>query len=242
VIERIALLVPTRGRPYQLADMWRSALKTADRPDLLQLVLGLDLDDPADTVGWAHQQMGQALAESRDPQVSYVMGERRVLSVYWNECAAHTDAGIMWHGNDDVIFRNASWDTYVRAGFDQWPDRIGCVHGRDGIHDGNMATLGWYSRPWVDALGYFCPPIFKSDYNDAWLSGCANAIGRRHYDERIFTEHMHPAVNKAVMDQTHRDRLAHQAEADQRWRDTPAEREADVAKLQAAIVAARDRP
>jgi hypothetical protein len=126
----------------------------------------------------------------------------------------------------------------VRQAFEQWPDRIGCVHGRDGIHDGSMATLGFYSDRWVRALRYFCPPIFASDYNDRWLSECADKIGRRAFRSGIYTEHMHPVMHKAPMDQTHIDRLAHQAEADQRWRDTPAEREADVAKLQAAIVAA----
>jgi hypothetical protein len=161
----ISLLVPTRWRKNQLLGMWDSAQATATHPELLHLVTYIDADDPlaVDAIGIPG---------------TTIVGPRILLSTTWERCyeaaSSRWSGGIYWHGNDDVLFRSDRWDMEVREAFRAIPDRIGCVHGRDGIHDGGMATLGFYSQEWVDALGYFMPPYFSSDYNDTWQSTIAD--------------------------------------------------------------------
>jgi hypothetical protein len=200
----IGLLVPTRGRTDRVLGMWESARTTADHPQAVQLWLGLDYDDPD-----LHPLLAR-LSPYTDPgnQVYAMVGPRRLLSRYWNELARACTAGILWHGNDDVIFRSPHWDTRVRDAFDQWPDRIGCVHGNDMIWGAGQATLGFYSVEWCRAIDYpLVPPYFASDYNDTWLSWVADQVGRRHYLPEVVTEHMHPAVGKGPADQTHTERI-----------------------------------
>src|SRR5207245_455849 len=101
----------------------------------------------------------------------------------------------------------------------------------------------FYSREWIAALGYFMPPYFSSDYNDTWLSACADAVDRRLFIPTMYTEHMHPAVGKGPLDQTHRDRLDRhrQDNVDQLYADLQPKRDEDILKLRYAIAAAKSR-
>jgi hypothetical protein len=233
--DRISLIVPTRGRHDQLNRMWNSALDTAVHPELVQLVLYVD-DDDADMVMYLDEGNPIVGAPTRG-HVDWIVGPRRMLSECWNEALPGADGEILGHMNDDVIFRTWRWDMEIREAFRKVPDRIACVHGRDGIHDGNMATLGFYSREWIAALGYFMPPYFVSDYNDTWLSTCADAVGRRFFIPEMYIEHMHPAVGKGPMDQTHQDRLTRhrQDNVDRLYLSLQPKRDEDVMKLRAAI-------
>jgi len=227
----VSLLVPTRDRPERCADMWRSALSTAAEPKNLELVLYLDDDEPRmrDYLTWM---------ETEDPTQTWMArGPRILLSETWNRCADIAVGEIMWHGNDDVLFRTEAWDESVRGAFNEFPDRIACVHGRDGIHDGGSATLGFYSREWVEALGYFVPPYFASDYNDTWLTEVANELGRRRFLPEVYTEHMHPVAGKGTWDRTHQERMTRHAQenVDALYASLAHERRADAAKLRRAI-------
>lgn len=143
------------------------------------------------------------------PPISTVFsGPRIVLSKYWNECYEKSRGDILMHCGDDIIFRTESWDTKVKETFNDYPDNIVFVYGNDGsgVHDGKFGTHGFIHRDWAEAVGYFVPPYFSSDYNDTWLNDVAKSIGRhKHID--ILTEHMHPDLGKGPLDQTHRDRI-----------------------------------
>jgi hypothetical protein len=229
---KISLLVPSRGRPGQLKLMWDSARGTAVHPELLELIIYVDEDD--DTM------MRPARADDLPDNYRAALGPRILLSQTWNECYKLATGQILWHGNDDVIFRSMRWDMEIREGFRRFPDGIACVHGRDGIMNAGMATLGFYSRQWVNALGYFMPPYFSSDYNDTYLSTMADMIQRRVYLPEVYIEHMHPIAGKGEWDQTHQDRLARhvQDNVDQLYRDLAPQRVKDAARLQEAINAA----
>jgi hypothetical protein len=190
----ISILCPTRGRPDQFARMVDSALDLAARPEAVEVVAYFDNDDPA---GY---QAGRYRA---------VRGPRILLSEAWNECRGAAAGPIYMHAGDDLIFRTRGWDGLVRDAFGQHPDRIVFVHGDDGApaYNGDFGTHGFLHQNWVEAVGYFVPPYFSSDYNDTWLNDVANRIGRRQYLPALLTEHMHPDWGKAELDQTHRDRI-----------------------------------
>lgn len=229
----ISVLVPTRGRPHNMLRMVESGRATAD--ERVEYVFYID-DDDAPSRDMAIQLNEQG------GDVFWTHGPRGTLNLsqLWNECydASTPGCDIFQHSCDETIYRTSGWDTAVREAFEnEFPDGIGLVYGRDGIHDENLATHGFITRSWVDAVGYFVPPYFSSDYNDLWLHEVAGGIGRRWFLPDVFTEHMHPAVGKGPLDQTHQERLARhgQDNVDALWNQLFPQRQEDVRKLLEAI-------
>lgn len=224
----ISILCPTRGRPENVNRLIESAAATAH--GAVEIIFYVDVDDETMQGDWA---------PAVDPKidVKVLSGPRITLSECWNRAAEQAQYPIMMHCGDDIIFRSDAWDVLVYEAFQACADKILLVHGRDGIHDGNLATHGFLSRRWVDTVGYFVPPYFASDYNDLWLSEVADKLGRRKFIPEIYTEHMHPAANKAPIDRTHQERMERHARenCDAIYTSTAQEREEWVRKLQAAM-------
>lgn len=222
----ISILCPTRGRPANMRRLVESAIHTNWGPPP-QFVFYLDDDDEP---SWE-------MAEELD--ASWVSGPRIVLSEMWNTCWKLARHDIAMHCGDDIIFRSDGWDAEVVRSFEEWPDRIGLVYGRDGVHDERLSTHGFLHRNWMEAVGYFVPPYFSSDYNDLWNFEVAREVGRLKFLPGVYTEHMHPAVGKGEWDLTHRERLERHGRdgVDALYARLAPERAADAAKLRAAIAA-----
>lgn len=189
------------------------------------MIVRLDDDDP-------HRDEYQS-----DENLSYVVGPRVVLSEMWNESYAWAKGDIFWHGGDDVTFRTEGWDEIVRDAFPA--DGIAFVHGHDLSPNGHwLGTHGFLRREWVDAVGYFLPPYFSSDYNDVWLVDVSDLIDRHVYVP-IVTEHHHPDFNKSEKDQTYHDRIERHVADDMdglyRSPEMVANRMVDADKLRAVM-------
>lgn len=224
----ISVLVPTRGRPHNMRRMTDSGRETSHGH--VEYVFYIDEDDVPSV------NMAEELYEECQ-DIKWKIGPRILLSSMWNECQQIAAHEIYQHSCDETIYRSAGWDTAVLNAFTHWPDLIGLVYGRDGIHDQNLATHGFITRAWVDAVGYFVPPYFSSDYNDLWLHEVAQSVGRLQFLPDVFTEHMHPAVGKGPLDQTHQDRLARHGQdgVDGLWNQLIGKRGEDAGKLMMAI-------
>jgi hypothetical protein len=171
-------------------------LETADTE--VEFVVYVDDDDPA------YAANAEVLARLGGRMIS---GPRIVLSETWNRCYEHASFDVVMQCGDDIVFRTDGWDARVLKEFDKFPDKILFVHGEDGFQGEKIGTHGFLHRNWVDAVGYFLPPYFSSDYNDLWLTEVADFIDRRRYLPDVYTEHMHPVAGKGVWDQTHHERL-----------------------------------
>lgn len=222
----ISILLPSRARPDQLERLIKSGRETAGGE--IEFVVRIDNDDPK-----LEEYKAQEASD-----VKILTGERDVLSKYWNECYAAARGPIYMHCGDDIIFRTPDWDLMVDAAFDEVTDKVLFLHGRDGIHDAAFGTHGFIHKVWAEAVGYFVPPYFSSDYNDTWLNDVANAVGRRLFIP-FYTEHMHFVNQKGPYDQTHQDRMErHQSDGVDALYVSPemvAKRQADVDKLRAVI-------
>lgn len=218
----ISILLPSRGRPANVARLWESTEATT--LDEWEMIVRLDDDDPSDYPDL--------------PGVTYLHGPRALLSTYWNECWEKAAGSIFMHAGDDITFETPGWDRIVRAAFP--PDGIAFVHGDDGNPDRVRAlgfgTHGFLRREWPETVGYFVPPLFSSDFNDVWLNDIANALGRRVLVD-ILTEHHHPAFGKAGLDATHLERIErHQADdCDAIYVEHDWERIRDMKKLRAVM-------
>lgn len=221
----ISLLVPSRGRPGEFRRLVDSAWATATFPGRVEVVAYLDSDDP-DTVSYPYRS-----------GLSYITGDRILLSECWNRCAERARGEILMHCGDDIVFRTPAWDSVVRKTFAESADKILLVHGDDcSPNTDALATHGFMHRRWYETLGYLVPPLFSSDWNDVWLTEVADMIGRR-VKVPIVTEHMHYGFGKAEYDTTYRQREMRGLEDNvvTLYRATRPEREADAEKLRAVM-------
>lgn len=219
----ISVLVPTRNRPESVRRLLDSSFETADTE--VEFIFYVDEDDES-SLDIIYKHGAHA-----------IIGPRIVLSEMWNRCAEKAYYPVMMHCGDDIVFRTEGWDARVLQVFNEYDDKIVFVHGRDGYQDANIGTHGFLHRNWIEAVGYFVPPYFSSDYNDLWLTEVADALGRRRYLNDVYTEHMHPVIGKGTWDQTHQERLRRHQQDDVAaiYARTLPERNADIVKLQAVI-------
>ena len=224
----ISILCPTRNRPSELARMVTSVQNTVSSLKKVELLFYVDDDDILSI---------PAITELQDTikglTLKYRQGPRITLTQCWNELLPDVDGDLVMQGNDDIIFRTGSWDVMVEDKFKASTDKILLVHGSDdGMHFGNFAPHGIVHKRWVDAVGYFIPPYFSSDYGDKWLNDVANELGRRVYLPFI-VEHLHFLFGKAAKDRTTLDRLERHAQddVDNVWLLLEPKRASDVKKL-----------
>jgi hypothetical protein len=195
----ISILTPTRKRPDNVRRLITSALETAETSWDLEFIFYVDNDAELESVPDDIDDLAENMV--------VVTGPRIVLSECWNRCYEVAEGEIAMHCGDDIVFRNHGWDKAVRQAFQDVPDRIALVHGDDGYHNERFGTHCFLHRRAIEAVGYFMPPYFSSDWNDQWWNDVYNALGRRRYTSSIFTEHMHPDFGKAELDETHRERI-----------------------------------
>lgn len=221
----ISLLVPSRARPKEFKRMVESAWNNATYPGRIEVVAYLDLSD-VHTTEYPY-----------DDRILYLTGERILLSQMWNECYALASGDIVMHCGDDIVFETPSWDQIVRREFAKSEDKILLVHGDDRSPNTDLlATHGFLHRRWVEAVGYFLPPYFSSDWNDVWLTEVADMIGRR-VKVPIVTEHMHYSFGKRPNDETDRAREARGRRDDvvELYKSKARERKGDAIKLKEAM-------
>lgn len=227
----ISVLVPSRGRPDQFARMLGSLRSTAVHNRSVQVIAYLDEDDPNVKSKFTYPQ---------PVDCTYLVGDRCLLSEAWNRCYQSAKGEILMHAGDDITFNTPGWDVRVREEFAKLPDKIGLVFGDDlSTNFPDLATHGFLHRRWVDAIGYFLPPLFSSDWNDVWISEVAKKVGRLIPMADVVIEHHHYTFGKAERDQTHADREERGMRDDvvNLYKRTAKEREADAAKLRAVLVA-----
>ncbi len=228
----ISVLVPTRDRPDGLKRVYRTALATATYPRQLEFVVYLDNDDPR---YGTYVEYNDVWSEG---QGRLIIGERQLLSECWNECYRHSTGEILMHAGDDIVFTTPGWDVQVRDAFAAIPDRIGLVYGDDlSTNFPELATHGFLHRRWVDAVGYFLPPLFSCDWNDVWISEVAQQIGRAVPLPGVVIEHQHHSFGKRDRDQTDSEREQRGADDGvvELFKRTKPQRLADAKKLQAVM-------
>lgn len=189
----LTVLVPTRGRPQNLAELWSSFEETCDVNT--HLVACVDLDDPELP---AYRKLADRLAD--EPFFRMEIGPRLrlggTLNVAGPKWAARSTC-VAFMG-DDHRPRTRGWDTAYMA--ELWRLGTGLVYGNDLIQGQALPTQVAMTSDIILATGHMVPPgIVHLWIDNAWLA-LGQALDAITYLPDVIVEHQHPIAGKAAWD------------------------------------------
>lgn len=194
----ISILVPTRKRPQNITRLVDSIVATVSNIQNVELLIYID-DDDFDSI--------PAISEAAlRMNVNAVQGNRLIGSQMYNELAKLATGDIFMFAADDIVFRTQNWDSIVQNKFNEYEDKILFIYGEDGFQHGRIGTHGFIHKYWTELVGYVLPPRLASAYTDEWITNLAERVNRKFYLPELIVEHLHPAVGKAITDETYKQR------------------------------------
>lgn len=168
--ERIAVCVPTRGRPGLWQESLKITLSSAATSSPIAIV-GLDVDD--DISRAASRPVAAMVSIRGDRLIISVEDREDSLGAKYNRCGAVArDADIYLVATDDVAITTPGWDRLVIQECRQFKDGIGIVFLRNML--GGIAV----THKLVELLGYLCVPDFPFWWHDTDLMEIGKMIGR----------------------------------------------------------------
>lgn len=194
----LSLIVPTRGRPWQLRRFLDSLVGTTAEPGQLEVVLVVDDDDPA------------PLRVKRDGlNVRHVVGARgRTMGELNSDGYAASTGDWVMLLNDDVVARTRGWDEKLRAAANRFPDGFALVHVNDTLFRDHLCTFPCVSRPFCELAGGICPREYRRYRIDDHIEDVFNllaAVGEKRtvYLPDVVFEHRntveHPTAGRVYM-------------------------------------------
>ncbi|HXJ28006.1 MAG TPA: hypothetical protein VNH17_19980, partial [Streptosporangiaceae bacterium] len=234
------LLMPTRGRPSNLARFLDAYIATGATAPLL---LRLDEDDPA-LPAYMEMLVGYQAVDFQP-----IIGPRITVNAAVNELADHAP-GAAFYGvvADDVLPRTSGWDRLLAEAC-----KGGIAYGDDGFQGENLPTHAFLDGDYARAIGWVAFPNTAQWYGDNAWKLLAGSLGVLRYCPEIVLEHMHPLAGKAASDASYREstaRAGNDAAAFQAWQrdEFPAlrDRAAEALKIETRqsmfFLPTRDRP
>lgn len=176
----IALLCPTRGRREQYQRMASSAYATARNPAGITILSASNGDD----------DYTQNLFPVDTPTVHM-----------WNILARSVKDKILMLAADDIIFSTPGWDEEIINRYNKLEKKEHVFHLQDS-RDPLGTPHPIVTREYIDAMGYFVPPIFLHWYVDTWTVEIARANGCFSHIRDFELIHDKPS-DRGMADETH---------------------------------------
>ncbi|MER7814560.1 hypothetical protein [Streptomyces sp. NPDC096153] len=196
----LTILVPTRGRPDNLAALWQAFAETCTGETRLQA--WVDDDDPQLE---AYEQVHRAAyddgsAREDDPRFLLMVGPRLRLGPTLNIAAPNAAdwADAVGFMGDDHRPKTPGWDTRYMAALERLG--TGIVYGNDLIQGRALPTQMAMTSDIIKATGHIVPPgAIHLWLDNAWLA-LGEALGAITYLPDVVVEHQHPIAGKAQWD------------------------------------------
>jgi hypothetical protein len=154
----IAILCPTRGRPEQCRRMMRSASGAA-------IYLGLSTEEDQRQLIFSCNYIS-------------VFPDILPTAQKWNYLAKfamdNQDNKLFMLGADDMYFATEGWDKALIDHYNSLENKIH-VYALQDSRDENGTPHVIVTREYIEAMGYFVPPIFLHWYIDTWTVEIAKA-------------------------------------------------------------------
>lgn len=177
----ISILLPTRKRKNILLKSIKTLVETANHPDQIELLLGIDEDDP-ETKEFLQTEVAEYLRETGvecRASVFKPMGYER-LHTYVNTLAAGARGDWIFFWNDDGLMVTQGWDDVITS----YTGQFKLLAPRDN-HDGHpYAIFPIVPRDWFTLMDH----LSMNTQNDTWLSHIAYMLD---IFERIDIEFIH---------------------------------------------------
>jgi len=189
----LVVIVPSRGRPHSIPNLAETFANTTQDPNT-KLWIAVDSDDPD-----LHKYQEAATTLTQVTVLEVIGG---YMSAALNEAAwkAASDPTVEAVGfmGDDHRPRTPGWDTAYLTALRGMG--VGIVYGDDGLQSEALPTQCAMSASIVRTLGWMCPPVLRHLWIDNFWLDLGRGAECLRYLPDVFVEHMHPYVDKAVMD------------------------------------------
>jgi hypothetical protein len=202
-VKDLLVIIPSRGRPKQFAEVCKLIAKTS-RADT-DVYLCLDDDDPA-------RPEYLATAPLDNPPVWIETGSRLSMAAWTNKAAklmAEHYRALASIG-DDHYPRTDGWDEKLLAALDEhgpgiaYPDDCNPRN----YTSGPMVTAPVISSAIVTALGWMAHPGMRHYYIDNVWEDLGRDAGCLYWLPDVKIEHLHPSVTGQAPDATYGDAMA----------------------------------
>jgi hypothetical protein len=203
----MAVIVPSRGRPENIARLLKALGETKADVDL---IVGVDADD-------LKIDDYYALVNGADFTLA-VSPERRRFGPTLNALAlrfADEYDYLAWMGDDHLPITEG-WDKRYREELDRMG--AGIVYGNDLVQGENIPTQMGFTPNIVKALGFAVPEGFIHLYIDNYFLELGRAIGGVSYLPDVIVRHLHPCAGAAQEDQTYREANSTENWSNDNWR------------------------
>lgn len=208
----IAILCPTRGRPDQFRRMCESAWSTAlgriwilAYQDQKEERYGSYISKHEKEGSYLHSNGNLAPYFNKCPTTNLIYGEDFPTVYKWNLLAKlavdKTPCNLFMLGSDDTIFSTPGWDKALIDHYNALENKIHVYHLQDS-RDSEGTPHPVVTREYMDAMGYFLPPLFLHWYGDSWTREIAKANGVFTYLKDFLLIHDKPS-DKGITDETH---------------------------------------
>lgn len=186
----IALLCPTKGRPVECERMVKSVRATSS----MRIPIYLAAKEP-------YENITHSVSETEWT----IMPEGMPTAYKWNLLAekAMQDQSIKLFMlcADDVIFTTPCWDKALLDHYNALENKIHVYHLRDSRNPaGTPHPI--VTREYIQAMGYFLPPIFLHWFVDTWTVDIARLNGCFTHLKDYELQHIKPS-DEGKPDATH---------------------------------------
>ena len=190
----LIVIIPSRGRPHSIADLAKAFSDTTHHDTKVWITV--DSNDPDLT------RYRDAVTLAANPRITVTAVNGGCMSAALNEAAtkAASDPTVEAIGfmGDDHRPRTPGWDaTYVATLREMG---VGIVYGDDKLQSEALPTQCAMSASIVRALGWMCPPVLRHLWIDNFWLDLGRGADCLRYLPDVLVEHMHPYVDKGVMD------------------------------------------
>ncbi|MFC1828892.1 hypothetical protein ACFL0O_04685 [Thermodesulfobacteriota bacterium] len=182
---KFSLLLPTRGRPHLLANLFESIVNCTSNLKNIEIVLYID-DDDTDTINFKNEHLN----------IIKIIGPPTSMGEYNMKCLDASSGNIIVLMNDDLILRTPGWDQTVSDLLKDIPDGIFLAYPNDMETKQNMCTFPIMSRKTCDILVNPYPKEYNALYIDVHLFDLFTRLkhlgqNRMFYLDDIIFEHKH---------------------------------------------------
>ena len=140
---KITLAIPTRHQPERMKRLLQNIVDTANRPEELDVIIGVDQDDPG-SHKYDHERLNIT---------NLVFRPKSGCGIMQNGMFKESKGDIFFTINDDCIIHTKGWDDEIIKIYEQYPDGIVYVVVNDLMFKDKLAVFPCQSRKAIEIMG-----------------------------------------------------------------------------------------